>query len=62
MLKLERERYNYRNKGHILYDKRYLDFICTIGNAFIYSPIITLLLEDIKSLVFIVLVLFSQYK
>jgi len=31
-------------------------------NVFIYSPIISLLLQDIKPPLFIVLILISQYK
>ena len=50
--------YNYRNKEKILSSKEYLDYICIIGNIFISSSIISLLLEEIKSPIFIVLIQF----
>jgi len=56
------ECYNYRNKEQILYNQEYLDYICIIMNVLIYSLIIYLFLEGIKSLVFIILISFSQYK
>jgi len=49
-------------KELILYNPEYLDYICITKNAFIYSHIISLLIENIKSPLFIVLIRFSQYK
>lgn len=49
--------YKYRNEL-IVYNKRHLDYICIIVNFFIYSHIIFLLLETIKSSLFIALIFF----
>jgi len=43
------------NKEQILYDQEYVDHICIIKNVFYYSYIVSLLLEDINSPLFIVL-------
>jgi len=58
MLHLEGEHYNYITKEHISRNQEYLDYIFIIKNIFTYSCIISLLLEDIKSLLFIVLIPF----
>jgi len=50
--------YNYKNKVQIFYNREYLDYIRIIRNIFIYSCIISLLLEDTKSPLLIVLLFF----
>jgi len=44
----------------ILYNKKDLDYLCIIRSVFIYFLIISLFLEEIKSLLFIILISFSQ--
>jgi len=46
----------------ILYNQEYLDYISIIRNIFIYSYVISLLLEGNNSLLFIVLIRFFEYK
>jgi len=45
----------------MLHNDEYIDYVGIIRNVFIYSRVISLSLKDIKSPLFIVLILFSQY-
>jgi len=49
----------YKNKELILYNQGCQDYISIISNIFIYSCSTSLLLEDIKFPLFIVLIPFS---
>jgi len=53
--------YNYRNKKLIPYNQEYLDYKCMF-KEFFYNDITSLLLDYIKSNLFIILIQFSQHK
>jgi len=59
-LHLEGEYYNYITKEQISHNQKYLDYIFTFRNIFIYSFII--LLEHLNLFYLLYRFLFSQYK